>query len=156
MIEDAKPPLDVVRDMLATPEPPLPPLVRITESPVFAADGSLQTMPGYHRASKTYYAPTRGFTVPDVPMTPTKSDIQRARALIDEMLVDFKFVEQDKAHAIALFLHTATRDLINGPTPNHLIEAPTAGSGKGLLADALLRPSAGRHIGTIPEAPGGR
>src|SRR5262245_62098027 len=41
--EDAKPPMDVVENMLATPEPPLPILSRITEVPVFASDGTLQT-----------------------------------------------------------------------------------------------------------------
>jgi len=59
----SRPPMDVVRDMLATPEPPLPILTRITEIPVFAPDGTLQTQPGYHKASKTLYAPHDGFTV---------------------------------------------------------------------------------------------
>src|SRR5262245_29630161 len=44
--KDALPPLHVVRDMLATPDIPLPVLSRIVEAPVFAPDGTLQTYPG--------------------------------------------------------------------------------------------------------------
>lgn len=146
------PPMHVVRNVLATPDPPLPVLLRIVEAPVFAPDGSLQTAPGYHAASRTIYA-NRSLTVPDVPALPTNEDIARGRALIFDMLVDFPFVsDAEKANAIALFLLPFVRDLISGPTPNHLIEAPIAGSGKGLLADILLRPATGRHVGVIPEA----
>ena len=35
--------------------------------------------------------------------------------------------------------------MINGPTPLRLIDAPDAGSGKGLLADVLSRVSTGRE-----------
>jgi hypothetical protein len=38
------------------------------------------------------------------------------------------------------------RDLIEGPTPLHLIEASTPGSGKGLLANALLFPALGASL----------
>ena len=47
----AKPPMDVIKDMLAAPNYPLPFLSRITEVPVFAPDGTLQTDPGYHPAA---------------------------------------------------------------------------------------------------------
>jgi hypothetical protein len=68
---------------------------------------------------------------------PTAADLDRARALIvDDLLIDFPFVsDPDRAHAVALFLLPFVRELIAGPTLLHLIEAPTMGSGKGLLAD---------------------
>jgi hypothetical protein len=145
--------MDVVRDMLATPNPPLPPLTRIVEAPVFAKDGTLLTTPGYHRGAHTYFAPAPGFVVPSIPEQPTPCDIQRAKDLIFELLCDFPFVsEADRAHAVAVFLLPYARDLIDGPTPNHLIEAPSAGSGKGLLAEVLLFPAVGRHIGVVAEA----
>jgi hypothetical protein len=126
------PPLWVVDDMLARPDPPFPPLTRVTETPAFTPDGSLQTIPGYHPASQTFYAPPPGLHVHDVPARPSKVDLGVANALILEVLADFPFVSQaDEAHAIALFLLPYVRDLITGPTPNHLIEAPTPGSGKG-------------------------
>jgi hypothetical protein len=139
--------------MLARPDPPSPPLTRVTETPAFAPDGSLQTIPGYHPASQTFYAPPPGLHVHDVPARPSKVDLGVAKALILEVLADFPFVSQaDEAHAIALFLLPYVRDLIPGATPNHLIEAPTPGSGKGLLADVLLRPATGQHVGIVTEA----
>ena len=43
--QPAKPPMDVVKDMLATPNPPLPPLRRITAVPVFASAGQVEQDP---------------------------------------------------------------------------------------------------------------
>jgi hypothetical protein len=162
---DAKPPLDVVKDWLATPNPRLPVLNRIVESPVFAPDGTLQTGPGYHSAARTYYVPAHGFTLPEVPSKPTPDDVAEAKALIlDDLLVDFPFVveekeyngqrltvQADRAHAVGLLLLPFVRGLIDGPTPNHLVEAPGAGTGKSLLADIVLMPSIGRNIGVVTE-----
>jgi putative DNA primase/helicase len=146
-----KPPADVVRDVLATPNPPLPVLRRLVEVPVFGPDGTLQTDPGYHPASRTYYQPASGFTLEAVPETPNPEDISFARTLIlDEVLVDFPFVgEADRAHAMGLSLLPMCRDLIDGPTPLHLIEAPGAGSGKSLLAEVCLFPTIGHRVGTL-------
>src|SRR5262249_5406044 len=73
-----------------------------------------------------------------------------------ELLYDFPFLSvADGAHAVGLFLLLFLRDMISGSTPNHLIEAPTAGSGKGLLADVLLRPAVGHHIPVLPQAHNG-
>jgi putative DNA primase/helicase len=147
------PPMWIVDDMLARPEPPLPSLTRIIETPVFAPDGTLQTSPGYHAASHTFYDPPKGLTIQEVPAHPSIDDITLAKLLIAELLHDFPFVaEADRAQAIGLFLLLYVRDLILGPTPNHLIESPGPGSGKGLLADALLRPSAGCQLGIVTEA----
>jgi hypothetical protein len=46
-------PAHVVKDLLASPEAPLPELSRLTRVPVFARDGSLQTQAGYHPRSQT-------------------------------------------------------------------------------------------------------
>ncbi len=150
----AKLPMDVIKNMLATPDPPLPVLSRITEVPVFAPDGTLQTEPGYHPVAQVYYSPPKGFTVSEVPGNPTPEDISRAKDLIfGELLVDFPLVsDADGAQAVALFLLPYVRDLIDGPTPNHLVESPVPGSGKGLLVDACLRPALGQHLGFIPQA----
>jgi putative DNA primase/helicase len=148
------PPKDVVRDVLATPEPRLPVLRRIVEAPVFAPDGTLQTTPGYHPRSRTYYAPRKGFSLPPVAEHPSFDDVRRARdLLLGEVFRDFSFVSKaDRAHAAALSLQPFCRDFIDGPTPLHLIEAPCEGSGKGLLADVCLMPAMGRRYGAL--APG--
>jgi hypothetical protein len=66
---------------------------------------------------------------------------------------EFPFVDEpDRAHAVALLLLPFVRDMIPDPTPNHLIEAPCPGSGKGLLADVLMLPSLGRNVSLVAEA----
>jgi putative DNA primase/helicase len=146
------PPIAVMRDVLATPEPPLPILTKIVESPFFGRDGELYIEPGYHAAAQTYYAPPVGFYMPrPVPQRPAQANVASALAVIDELLRDFTFATPgDRVNAIALGLLPAARELIDDPTPNHLIEAPTEGSGKGLLAEVLLGDSAG-PIGMIPQ-----
>jgi hypothetical protein len=150
----ASPPMRVIKDMLAVPNLPLPVLSRITEVPVFAPDGTLQTESGYHPAAQTYCSPPEGFSVPKVPKKPTPEEIRQAKDLIfGELLEEFPFVGQaDRAHATALLLLPYARDLIKGPTPNHLVESPAPGSGKSLLVDVCLRAAFGPHLGFIPQA----
>lgn len=147
------PPLAVVRDMLASPDPSLPPLDRIVEAPVFASDGTLDTEPGYHPASRTYYISAPGFSVPSVPENPTDKDMAEAICIIDsDLLRDFPFKGQaEKAHAFALLLQLFARDLIDGPTPLYLIEKPTPGTGASLLVDVLSFPAIGRSPGVLTE-----
>jgi hypothetical protein len=147
------PPKEVVKDVLATPDPPLPVVTRIVECPTFAPDGTLQTTTGYHAASQTYCAPPPNLRLLDVPTRPTAAEVERARALIlGEVLADFPFVQQaDRANAVGLGLLPFVRDMIAGPTPLHMAESPTPGTGKGLLISALLMPSCGRNIGAIPQ-----
>jgi hypothetical protein len=152
----ASPPTRVVRDMLAAPTYSLPSLLSIVQAPVFAPNGSLQTEPGYHEAGRSFYAPASGFTVPTVPESPTDEDVEQAKALIiDDMLGEFSFVtDAELANTVSLLLDPFIRSLIDGPTPLRLIEAPTPGSGKGLLADVVLRAAIGSHV-TLMTAPSG-
>lgn len=147
-----KPPLDVCRDLLATPDPPIPLLSRVTDCPVFAADGSIRLTAGYHEPAQTY-AEFAG-ELPPIPTVPTPQNVQDAVALIlDDVCGDFPFVSAaDRCHALALFLLPFARDFITGPTPLHLVEAPTLGTGKSLLAEMLLYPSCGRTLSTMAPA----
>jgi len=147
-------PKDVqIRNFLSTKDMPLPILSRITDVPVFAPDGSLQTEPGYHAASRTYYVPAAGLEIPPVPDSPTPMDMKKAIDTFDDVVCDFPFVAAaDKAHAFCLWLLAFVRDMIPGSTPMHLIEAPSPGSGKGLLMDALVLPSVGSHVGSVTQA----
>jgi putative DNA primase/helicase len=131
-------PAHVVKDLLASPEVPLPELSRITRVPVFAPDGSLQTQAGYHPRSHTYFYPEAGLSLREVPEHPGDDDVAAAKAALHRIMQDFPFVAtSDKAHALAYVLLPFARDLIDGPTPLHLFEAPTPGTGKGLLAESL-------------------
>lgn len=149
----AKPPKDVIQDMLAAPTLPLPILERITQVPVFSSGGAILTEPGYFPEAKIYYAPPRGLTIEKVPSSPTQTDIARAKKLIfGDLFHDFPFQESaDLAHATALFLHPFSRGLILGPTPLHVPRSPIAGCGKTLLSIACLRPALGYRFTVMAQ-----
>ena len=135
---DALPLKEAVRDMLARPDPALPPLEAVVAAPFFDSDGSLVSTPGYHRAARVWFL-ADGLQVPPVAERPTSDDVAAARALlVDDLLVDFPFTaDSDRAHAVGALLLPFVRRLIPDCTPIHLLEAPSPGSGKGLLADLI-------------------
>jgi hypothetical protein len=147
----SKPPNELVADMLATPKPPLPPLLRVTRVPVFAPDGTLELEPGYHPRSQTYYWPRGGLELMKVDPSPSGGAIAVAKyRILKDLLADFPFVHQaDLAHTVALFILHYARDLIRGPVPLYAIQAPNPGTGKGLLVDACL----GAAIPSLPKTP---
>lgn len=147
------PPLDVVRDVRVSPDPPLPILKGIVESPVFSADGTIQIEPGYCAASQSYYAPADKFEIPDVPKNPSADDISRAKLLLlVELAGDFPFVdESDKATALSAALTPFVREMIHGPIPIHDFEASCPGTGKTKLVEALMYPWLGRSVTAMTE-----
>jgi hypothetical protein len=147
------PPVAVVLDVLATPNPALPVLDRVVEVPVFTAAGRLRTAPGYDPEGRTYFAPPAALSLPSIPGHPTPAETGAAALLLlNDLLGDFCFVSgSERAHALALLLLPFLRELIPGPTPLHLIEAPTPGTGKTLLADVVLWPAFGRPVPAMAE-----
>jgi hypothetical protein len=149
-----KPPLDVAQALLAR-EPHeyegAPQVNRIVDVPVFGADGSLLTTPGYHAASRTFYLPAPDFgPLPEI-ATDMDSVILARDFLLGELLRDFPFVDAaDRANALGLLLLPFARELIDGPTPMHAIMAHTPGTGKSLLARALLLAGCG-EVAPAPE-----
>ncbi len=150
----ALPPVHVVRDLLARPNPPLPILTRIVHVPVFAPDGMLQTEAGYHEATRTFYAPVAPLEVPPVADRPTPADIDQAtRLLLEDLLGDFPFTTaSERAHVVALILLPFVRELIEGPTPLHLIEKPAPGTGATLRANVVTLVSTGGRFAAMTEA----
>jgi len=149
----AAPPIGVVKSVLATPDPALPVLVGIVNTPVFGRGGTLLTTPGYHPDARLLYAPAPGFTVPAIPAKPTASEITAARNLLcEDLLGDFPFVgPAEMAHVIALLLLGFLRGMIDGPTPLHLIEKPTPGSGATLMVDAVATILTGTGASVMTE-----
>ena len=145
-VVDAKPPSELARDLLVLPEPRLPALEGIVSAPVFLRWGRLLATPGYDAESRLWYEPSRDLQLPAIPPVPTEADVEGAvQLLTEDLLVDFEFAaESDLAHALAALLLPFVRRLIDGPTPVHLLEAPTPGSGKSLLADLISIVALGR------------
>lgn len=149
------PPRDVARDMLAYPDPSLPVLEAVVSTPVFVRDGTLVSMPGYHEGGRLWYEPPPAMSVPPVPPQPSPAEVAAARTLLlDDLLGDFPFVDDAcRANMVAALLLPFARRLIPGATPIHLFEAPTEGSGKGLLVNLVAMLATGRRAtgGSIPE-----
>ncbi|MBA3973372.1 MAG: hypothetical protein C0504_04030 [Candidatus Solibacter sp.] len=151
----APPSRDTARDMLVNPDPALPRLESLLRTPTFGKDAAPITAPGYHRADALWMFADESLDVPEVPIHPGKEQIASAKALLlDELLVDFPFVrDSDRAHTVAAILLPFLQRIIDGPTPIHLIEAPTHGSGKGLLASLISIVTTGSVAEgrTVPE-----
>ena len=147
------PPMEAVADMLALPDYSFRYLAGIVETPMARADGSIVEAPGYDATSALFYEPPPGLVIPPIPEQPGEVDVAGALALFDELLADFPFADgaTGRAHAMALILTPFLRDLIDGPVPLLIVDAPGPGSGKGLLADVCCIPAFGPLIGNLGE-----
>ncbi len=118
----------------------LPELYGVTKSPFYARVGDkcvLLHENGYHPEAKVFMRmdPKLEEAVHNMGQ---EDKLEWAQRWIDEALAGFPFVgDADRAHAYAALILPFVRDLIEGPTPLHLITAPTAGTGKSLLADVI-------------------
>ncbi len=149
----AHPPTALIKSVLATPDPGLPVLSGIVMTPVFGRGGTLLTEPGYHSDARLLYRPTPGFTVPPIPERPDAPQIAEARALLlEDLLGDFPFTSlAERAHAVSLLLLGFLRAMVDGPTPLHLIEKPTPGTGATLMVDAIATILTGAGASVMTE-----
>ena len=155
-ITETSPPRDAARDMLAYPDLHLPILEGVISTPVFGHKGALIMNEGYHQDDRVWLSPDSTLEQQNIPSEPSPGDIAAARELLfNDLLVDFPFVDaSDRAHAVAAMILPFIRRMIDGPTPMHLIEAPTMGSGKGLLANLISIVATGAvcEARTLPES----
>jgi putative DNA primase/helicase len=126
----------------------LPTVERVVDVPVCVpGDGrpKLITERGLDRESGVYYLPAAGLEDAAPQELNTTEDLDWALdVLLNDYLGDFAFEgAESQAHALALLLLPFVRDLIEGPTPLHIVLAPDYGVGKTLLASAALLPGCG-------------
>jgi hypothetical protein len=152
-VVSVSPPLDVVHNLLALPSWPFPAIDGVVESPTFAPDGELMTTPGYHPKAKLWVNLDRGLALPAVAPGPRKTDIANAcDLLLNHLLGEFPFIDPaSRANTLAVSLLPFVRQMIDGPTPLHLIDAPAPGTGKSLLGDAVVLPATGRPALVMTE-----
>jgi putative DNA primase/helicase len=138
------PPVWIAARILARGEWTLPQIEAISDAPVFRADGTILDTPGYDAATRVIYDPC-GATFPPLPAAPTRADAQRALAELVDPFKDFSFLtESDRSATAAFVLSVVGRTAIRGNVPMFGVQAPTPGSGKGLLADAAAMIPTGR------------
>jgi hypothetical protein len=138
-------PMVVVQDIRARAGwPELPPLEAITETPTLRRDGSILNEPGYDPSTRLIFHPAKGFKMPSVPDSPARTDVVRAVKTLADVLWDFPFLDSANfTNALALMLTPILRPHID-LAPLALIDAPQAGTGKGLLTDAISIVATGR------------
>lgn len=133
----------------------LPELRGVTTSPFFAQGDDKPILlheNGYHPEASVFMRMDPKLEEAVHHIDRAQEDLEWAQKWIDEVLNGFPFVgAPDRAHAYAALILPFVRDLIEGPTPMHLIGAPTAGTGKSLLADVISMVACGE-----PTAENGR
>ena len=147
------PPQDIVNTLISQPGHDFPRLDLVVHSPVFSASGEIITTPGYNPANHTFYVAHEQQEIV-VPATPTNDKVVAARHLLmGDLMGDFPFVDDaSRAHALAALLQLFVRKMIDGPTPIYLVDSPTQGTGKGLLADMICLPATSQAAPAFPEA----
>jgi hypothetical protein len=143
--EPAYPPVDLVRNVMAAGEWPLPAIVGVTRVPIVREDWSIATTPGHDPGSGLWYAPVGTFAL-RLPEAPGQDEARTAAAAILDVLADFPFDgDASRANALALLLTMVLRPCIPGCAPLAVVDAPTPGSGKGLLLGVLWLIATGEH-----------
>ena len=91
--------------------------------------------------------------MPEIAESPTETEIVAARELLcEELFGDFPFTgAAERAHVVALLLLGFLRGMIIGPTPLHLIEKPTPGTGATLMVDAISTILTGEGASVMTE-----
>jgi hypothetical protein len=140
----ALPPRWVAQTLLDRGEWPFPYLEAVMETPAFRPDGTVLDSPGYDSSTGILYLP-EGTAFPTIPKEPTRQDAANALLELAKVFADFPFRSgADASIPLAAILTLLARHAFPGPCPMVVIRAPTPGSGKSLLADAISMIATGR------------
>jgi len=147
-IKPARPPREIVASLISDPNIKIPQLELLETVPFFSKDGQLIQKEGYYQDLKVWLKLSSDLENISVPENPTPQEVETAVSLfMDDLLVDFPFVSQaDRANCIGAFILPFVRSMIDDVTPLQLFEAPTPGSGKGLLSSLLSLLCSGEEV----------
>lgn len=128
----------------------LPPLAGVIDVPTLRADGSIIWRPGYDVATGLLLVPI-DTEVPQIPKAPTPDDALASLELLRKLISGFPFVtDADRSVALSALLTSTSRTAL-GSAPAHGFSAPTAGSGKSILADLPSVLRTGREAAPIAQ-----
>ena len=152
-VEQAKDaPLFVAQRILAKQgERRLPKLDAVITAPTLRSDGSLLNEPGYDHGSKLLMAANTP-DLPFIPQAPTQDQAVRALEQLWSPFRHFPFVDAIDYGVILSAILTATVRASLPTAPGFGIDAPTAGSGKTLLAQAIGALTLGHKVPALPPA----
>jgi hypothetical protein len=151
------PPLEDVRDLLASPAEIFPKVRGVVSHPIFTASGEIVSMAGYDAETGLYIDDDAGILagLQSVPQAPDGADIRTAAGVFRDILADFPFADEASfANTVGLFLTILLRNGISDITPLFLVKAAAAGTGKSLLVKIILLAITGRRaaLSTLPES----
>lgn len=158
-------PKDVVNQVFAHPQKPVPELRGVVTAPMFTREGKLLITPGYH-SSGFYYAPGEGLDVPRPPSKITEENLAEARDTLVDILCDFEMDGVSRAaleaavlrgegapswgsgasatpvppsflSAVGFLLEQIMRPMIDGPVMPLLISKTARRAGGGLLSTVM-------------------
>lgn len=122
-------------------------LEAVVECPFPRPDGSIVEAKGYDRATATLFLPSIDFS--QVPERPDREAARVAWDRIKAYVREFPFAtEDDRVIYLAGLLTVIARPAIVGPVPGIAVIGNKAGTGKGLLIDAMTIPGTGRPCPT--------
>ena len=132
------PPPQLVSLVCRLIDPRTPKLHGLMQAPGYGPQHRLLQEAGYDASEGVLLALDSDLSVDEVPDSPSEAEVAAARMLlIDDLLLDFPFASQsDRCHAVAVLLLPFFRFYLGAaPTPLHLIQSPTPGTSKTLLAN---------------------
>jgi hypothetical protein len=131
---------DIISDVMETPDKPLLTLERVVQYPLFDQNKVLTISPGYNPESQIFFDMDETIAFPEISKAPNDYEIRLARYIIDEYLFNgFQFASKaDYANAFSLFLLFFVLDIVDGPTPLHVVESAEYGSGKTYLIRCII------------------
>jgi hypothetical protein len=111
------------------------PIAGVITTPTMRPDGSLLNRICYDEATRLLLIDLPA--MPPIPDKPTRDDALKAIALIEDLLVEFPFVDEvAKAVALSAIITPVVRAAFP-VAPMHVARAPTSGSGKSYLWDIV-------------------
>jgi len=152
---EVPPPVDVIKDALASTNIPLPTIKGIISHPTIAENGKIVCRAGYNPDTCLYIDTNEEIlrSVENIPAAPTASEISEAVGLIDEVITDFPFIgSADRAGYFSMMLTMLCLPIIRGSIPIFIIQAPAPGTGKSLLAESSVKIVTGRSPAPTPWA----
>ena len=120
-------------------------LEAVVDYPVLKPDGTILLRPGYDADTGLLLEWHGGDLA--IPEQPSRQDAEKARDDLLEVVKDFPFEKESHKGAWLAGLETPlARFAYTGPSPLHLVDANTRGSGKGLLMHCIARIITGKDF----------
>lgn len=129
--------------------PELRALSGFAEAPTSTLDGRLIDQPGYDADTGLFMAFDNipGYTSP--PLTPTRADAEQSMVILLDLIKEFPFVTwEDRAATLAGIITGLLRRVLPS-APMMAVTAPTAGTGKTLIAETLAIIATGRRASVL-------